>query len=514
MLVNAFTAGRPRPATGRRTPTASGVAVECAAWIGIALLVRLIRIGARPLWIDEAFTARWSRLPIGLIAGAGRHLEPTPPAYYLVLHAWTALAGTGDASLRMPSAICSALTVAVTLMLGRRLGGASAGRAAALLLLLNPCSLFFAQEARAYAILALVEAVLLLAFAVALDARATAGRRAAGFAAAAAAGSTAVALHYTSVPFIAAGWAVVGYQVLRSPVANAGMAGSQQRFGVPALALAVTLFLAVGPVHDALHLARSDNIAWIPPTDWSTLRDFATGVLTDPGFEPRRRAEIASAGLLVLAAAALAVGRPRPLLIWLAVGVPTLDVILLVLLSVNRPILLPRIGVGVTVPFCLVLGGAARARSRVAAALVIVPAALVFVGCDAAYTAHYVKQDWRDAARAVATDPACDDGPVVTWGPFAHDLLRYAPALGRRTLVDVLPPIFDGSAALAAERFYARPAATLRPAALAPFLAAHPHGALVVLDLFRADETAALGPTGSIARNTREWPGGLAVSCR
>jgi hypothetical protein len=122
----------------------------------LALILRLPTLAERPLWLDETysvwFAARglvelWTEVPL---------YETHPPLYYTLLKGWTTLFGDSEAALRAPSVIASVATVGLLSLSGRILrGGPAADLAAllaALLLAINQGSIFFAQEARPYAI--------------------------------------------------------------------------------------------------------------------------------------------------------------------------------------------------------------------------------------------------------------------------------------------------------------------------------------------------------------------------
>lgn len=119
-----------------------------AALFLLALGVRLYRIGAESIWLDEAtslFVARQSLLDV--IAWTARDIHP--PLYYLLLHLWRAF-GESEAALRSLSALAGAASVAVLYLLGRRLFDRRTGAIAALLLAFAPLHVWYSQQARMY----------------------------------------------------------------------------------------------------------------------------------------------------------------------------------------------------------------------------------------------------------------------------------------------------------------------------------------------------------------------------
>ncbi|NPV67739.1 MAG: hypothetical protein HPY64_11385 [Anaerolineae bacterium] len=145
----------------QQCPTTPRPPVQRSLWLALAVIVLLLAAGlrlhqldAQSLWNDEgASYAMTQRTPEAIIANAAADIHP--PGYYLLLAGWTRLAGTSEFALRFPSALTSLLTVALIYTLGRRLSGRGAGIAAALLLAANTFAIYYAQEARMYALLGL-----------------------------------------------------------------------------------------------------------------------------------------------------------------------------------------------------------------------------------------------------------------------------------------------------------------------------------------------------------------------
>jgi mannosyltransferase len=130
------------------------------AWPALVLLagaaLRFATLDTQSLWYDEAVTAHLLRMDLGAMLRAIPDSESTPPLYYVLAWLWTHVCGTGEAGLRSLSALFGTATIAAGWALGRRLGGARAGLAAAALIAFNPMLIWFSQEARGYALLALL----------------------------------------------------------------------------------------------------------------------------------------------------------------------------------------------------------------------------------------------------------------------------------------------------------------------------------------------------------------------
>jgi 4-amino-4-deoxy-L-arabinose transferase-like glycosyltransferase len=129
------------------------------AWPLFAILLfaaalRLYGIGAQSLWYDEGNSARIAERSVALIVeGAAGDIHP--PLYYLLLKLWRAVFGASEAGLRSLSAATGIGAVAFTYLLGRDLANRRAGLIAAGLLALAPFAVYYSQEARMYALLAL-----------------------------------------------------------------------------------------------------------------------------------------------------------------------------------------------------------------------------------------------------------------------------------------------------------------------------------------------------------------------
>ena len=118
----------------------------------LACAVRFHRLDAQSLWYDEgvAYTHATRNLP-ELIPLLQRNVHV--PAYFGLLGIWEDLAGASEFSLRALSAFFSIVSVGLTFALGARLFNPIAGLAAAAFVALNSFSIYYAQEARMYAMM-------------------------------------------------------------------------------------------------------------------------------------------------------------------------------------------------------------------------------------------------------------------------------------------------------------------------------------------------------------------------
>ena len=143
-----------------RSPRAIRIAIVVV--LAMALVLRFVAI--TPMWLDEAQTVEIARRPFAALLEALRH-DGSPPLYYLLLHAWMRVFGTGTFAVRALSGVCSAASLPLIWLAARRLG-ASRGIAwaAMLLLAMSPFSVRYATEARMYAFVGLLVLLALLAY--------------------------------------------------------------------------------------------------------------------------------------------------------------------------------------------------------------------------------------------------------------------------------------------------------------------------------------------------------------
>ncbi|MCY3796546.1 MAG: glycosyltransferase family 39 protein [Chloroflexi bacterium] len=123
----------------------------------LASAARFHRLGAQSLWYDEgvAYAHSLRTLP-ELIPHLQNNVHV--PAYFALLGWWQDFTGSSEFALRLLSALFSVLSVAWAYALGARLFHPIAGLAAAALVALNSFSIYYAQEARMYAMLTAVAA--------------------------------------------------------------------------------------------------------------------------------------------------------------------------------------------------------------------------------------------------------------------------------------------------------------------------------------------------------------------
>ncbi len=136
----------------------------------LAFCLRILRLDFQPLWWDEGYSVWFATHSLGQMAALTAE-DIHPPLYYVLLHGWTWLFGTGPVALRLLSVVFGALAVPAIYLAGRQLTGSRrAALLAAGLLAINPLHVFYSQEIRMYGLVALLSTgVIVAAWRVMMD---------------------------------------------------------------------------------------------------------------------------------------------------------------------------------------------------------------------------------------------------------------------------------------------------------------------------------------------------------
>ncbi|MEO6206060.1 MAG: glycosyltransferase family 39 protein [Mycobacteriales bacterium] len=139
----------PAPRSRQQVLWAAAVVVALAA----AVLVRLHSASA--LWLDEALSVNIARLPLSEMPQALRQ-DGSPPLYYLLLHGWMAVVGTGTDAVRSLSSVFAVACLPAVWWAGRELRDARTGWFAVLLLGSSPFVVRYSAETRMYSLILLM----------------------------------------------------------------------------------------------------------------------------------------------------------------------------------------------------------------------------------------------------------------------------------------------------------------------------------------------------------------------
>ncbi|WP_158220485.1 glycosyltransferase family 39 protein [Kineosporia sp. A_224] len=135
-----------------------GRAAAIAVMMLVATVLRLAGLGRESLWVDEGYTAYLARLtPLGYVDDV-RHTVRNilPPLYFALMHYWTAVAGSSEVMLRLPSVVAGVLVVPLVHALMTRLFDPVTGLLGAGATTVSLFQLQYSQEARMYELLALL----------------------------------------------------------------------------------------------------------------------------------------------------------------------------------------------------------------------------------------------------------------------------------------------------------------------------------------------------------------------
>jgi hypothetical protein len=381
--------------------------------VGAAL--RFPTLDRQSFWLDELVTASLLDHGLGDVLREVPRTESTPFVYYVVAWAWSSLFGVGEVGLRTLSALAGTATIPVAYGAGAVLVSRRTGLVAAALVATNPFLVWYSQEARSYALLALLGAASVLALGLALR------RGSRWLIAWAVLSALALATHYFAVFLVAAEavWLLVRMRP-RRPVVLASL--------VPAATLLA---------HVPLVLAQRDNAEAVTG---SALLPRIAGIPKDlvVGYSfPAEALGSALAALLLVLGVALLVrvpaGERRGAILAGSLAVAAI-VTPVVLALVGTDYLIARNTIAAVVPAAVCVGaGYATGRLGLAAA-----AALCVVSAAAALApsldTSYGRTDWRGAAAALDAPAAGSRAIVVTpfmsrtlWRPYLPDLREPGP---------------------------------------------------------------------------------------
>jgi len=391
------------------------------ALTALAAALRLPTLGSQSLWLDETLTGRLASGPLGELFERAASEEANPALFYLLEWAWTRVAGTGEVALRLPSALFGIALVPVAHAIGRRLGSARAALAFAALVAVHPLLVYYSQEARGYAAVALGCAVSFLFFLDALEGR---GARPALWWAVASA--LALGCHYFAIFPVAIEAAILLARRTRAIVPALGV------LAVGGAALLPLLAQQLGGRHhenvtagvDLPERVKAATTSWLVGERGAAIAnlEWLVGVLLLAGvaFAVHRRAREAVPPAVVGGGAVLLIGLAA------LVGADYLN-------SRNT---IPALVIALAVP-AVGFAVAGRAGAGVGTAAC---AALAAATIGALTDPAHARVDWRSAARQLGHADAVVVGPEVDAIPLRwyRDSLQPAGAVSRATELAVV----------------------------------------------------------------------------
>jgi mannosyltransferase len=126
-----------------------------AGEVALAALLGFIALGSRSFWLDETASVTLAQLDWGAFVDELRVREGNMSLYHAILSVWTGI-GDSEAAVRSLSVLAGVATVPIGYLLVRRLATVEAALLAGALLAVNPMLVRYMQEARSYALCALL----------------------------------------------------------------------------------------------------------------------------------------------------------------------------------------------------------------------------------------------------------------------------------------------------------------------------------------------------------------------
>lgn len=130
-------------------------AIHLCLILGLGAGLRLATLGRQSLWLDEGFSYWMANRPWTTLLASLPNNDTHPPLHYLILQPMIALGGS-EWLLRLPSALAGIASIGLLFALGKELFDRKTGLIAAFILAIAPFHLWFAQEARMYALVAVL----------------------------------------------------------------------------------------------------------------------------------------------------------------------------------------------------------------------------------------------------------------------------------------------------------------------------------------------------------------------
>ncbi len=393
---------------------ARGGFVPLLAVVALAAAARLAVVGRDALWIDEGYSWWDARQPLAALWDAVPTCDPHPPLYFALLHGWAAVFGDSTVALRSLSVAFGCAAVAFVYLAARELElvrGAPRSRfglpaLAALLFALTPFQIYFAVEARPYALLCAAAAA--ATWGALRVVRLVSPKLQRGF-----------------TRFGDRGGARLGWTLVVLGTATALWTHNTAVLFAASLGLYFAALFVVDrdsrrAVRSALIAAAATALLWAPdlPLLWSQLGEVAGEFwIPPPSFGHLQHELHYAVGLdrheltwwmvAVMAAGCVLIGRRRSwamaaLVAALAVLPIASNVVASALLS---PVLIARALIVATPAFAIAVAAAASlvAPGRLRSAAVLVLVAVHVAACVPFFTADHVKEPWRRVVADIAS---------------------------------------------------------------------------------------------------------------
>jgi mannosyltransferase len=389
--------------------------------IAVGFMLRIYNLDYLSLWNDELFSRYYYQLGLRYMWTVGLELESSPPVYYMAIGAWMQIFGFGEAAMRSLSVVSSTIAIIIIYFLGRQLWDERRSLLAAILLSLSAAQIYYAQEARPYALLLIpLMATLLVCTRYLQDTESNLNLF--GYFTGAV---LCIYTHATMVFFVAACGITILVWLITQPQLR--LRNVPRWVGINIGVILVSLPELIGMYW---HVSE-DRLSWIPPPRLSMFAKILSNTVVGPlapQIFPGVELSVASFGMLVWI---LWRHRPDARACLITLVIPGLYAGLVLLGSlIAQPILLGRIFLWTGVPLYLAQAYALfapGAPSRIFAAItVVVMATGLFYQLAPSPDA---KEPWRRIIQALSRDLSEADIVVLTPETDAADLIYYAPPM-------------------------------------------------------------------------------------
>ena len=125
-------------------------------------VLRFATLGLQSFSPDEGFTVQMTRMSFGRMLHTLPITEATPPLHYVLVWLWARVFGSDEAGMRSLSALAGTALIPVAYSIGARLASRRAATIGAALTASSPILVYYSQEARSYALYALLVGISLL----------------------------------------------------------------------------------------------------------------------------------------------------------------------------------------------------------------------------------------------------------------------------------------------------------------------------------------------------------------
>ena len=119
----------------------------------VGFFLRFYALGGESFWFDEKMSLYFSQNDLVSILNPPSYETHIPPLYYILLHFWVGLFGTGEFAVRSLSAVFGSLSIVALYKLGKYLFNVKVALYSSLIFAVSFFQIYFSQEARMYSLL-------------------------------------------------------------------------------------------------------------------------------------------------------------------------------------------------------------------------------------------------------------------------------------------------------------------------------------------------------------------------